>query len=97
MAALCAATETRSPGWQEHTHNGREPARTFENYVLPRIGQRLVSEVTAADVLEIIEPIWHSKPTSARRLRQRIRAVLEWAVALEMPCVRRGRVRRGQS
>ena len=64
--------------------------------VLPRIGQRPVSEVTAADVLEILEPIWHSKPKTARRLRQRIRAVLEWAVALEHradnPCDRLGPV-----
>ena len=70
--------------------------RSFENYVLPRIGQRPVSEVTAADVLEILEPIWHTKPKTARRLGQRIRAVLEWAVALEHradnPCDRLGPV-----
>ena len=82
-------------GWR-HPRHARDWWRSFENYVLPRIGQRPVSEVTAADVLEILEPIWHSKPKTARRLRQRIRAVLEWAVALEHradnPCDRLGPV-----
>ena len=55
-----------------------------------------VSGVTSADVLEILAPIWHTKAETARRLRQRIRAVLEWAVALEFridnPCDRIGPV-----
>ena len=41
---------------------------------------------------EILAPIWHTKADTARRLRQRIRAVLEWAVAMEFridnPCNR---------
>ena len=82
-------------GWR-HPRHARDWWRTFENYVFPRIGPQPVSEVTAADVLEILEPIWHSKPKTARRLRQRIRAVLECAVALEHradnPCDRLGPV-----
>ena len=65
---------------------------TFERYAFPRIGKMPVSEVTSADVLEILAPIWHTKADTARRLRQRIRAVLEWAVAMEFridnPCDR---------
>ena len=82
-------------GWR-HPRHASDWWRSFENHVLPRIGQRPVSEVTAADVLEILEPIWHTKPTTARRLRQRIRAVLKCAVALEHradnPCDRLGPV-----
>ena len=55
-----------------------------------------VSEVTSADELEILAPIWHVKAETARRMRQRIRAVLEWAVAMEFridnPCDRIGLV-----
>ena len=51
-----------------------------------------VSEVTGADVLEILTPIWHAKPPTARIVRHRIRAVLEWAIAMEWrtdnPCDR---------
>ena len=51
-----------------------------------------VSEVTSADVLEILTPIWHLKAVMARCVQQRMRAVLEWAVAMEFrldnPCDR---------
>ena len=71
---------------------GRDWILTFERYAFPRIGKMPVSEVTSADVLEILAPIWHTKADTARRLRQRIRAVLEWAVAMEFridnPCDR---------
>ena len=49
-------------------------------------------EVTSADVLEILTPIWHGKAVTARCVQQRMRAVLEWAVAMEFrldnPCDR---------
>ena len=55
-----------------------------------------ISEVTSADVLEILTPLWHRKPATAKRVRQRLRAVLEWAVAMEYrldnPCDRIGPV-----
>ena len=64
----------------------------MERYVFPRVGDRPVSEVNTADVLEILTPIWHAKAAMAREVRQRIRAVLEWAIALDMrsdnPCDR---------
>ncbi len=31
-----------------------------------------------------LSPIWHVKAATAREVRQRIRAVLEWAIALDM-------------
>ena len=65
---------------------------SLRRFAFPRIGKMLVSEVTSADVLEILSPIWHLKAQTARRVRQRLRAVLEWAVAMEFridnPCDR---------
>ena len=56
----------------------------------------MLSEVSSADVLEILTPIWHRKAETARRVRLRLRAVLEWAVAMEYridnPCDRIGPV-----
>ena len=47
-------------------------------------------------MLDILTPIWHVKAQTARRVRERIRAVLEWAVAMELrsdnPCDRIGPV-----
>ena len=66
--------------------------RSLELYAFPRIGKIAVSEVTSADVLEILTPIWHVKAPTARSVHLRIRAVLEWAIAMEWrtdnPCDR---------
>ena len=64
----------------------------MERYAFPHIGRRPISEVNAADVLEILTPIWHVKAETARAVRQRIRSVLEWAIAMDLrndnPCDR---------
>ncbi len=83
--------EQKRGGWRGrwHVHNWW---RSMERYVFPRVGDRPVSEVNVADVLEILSPIWHVKAATAREVRQRIRAVLEWAIALDTrndnPCDR---------
>ena len=47
-------------------------------------------------MIGILAPIWHEKAPTARKLRQRIRAILEWAVAMDLrpdnPCDRIGPV-----
>ena len=40
-----------------------------------------MADVSTEDVTAVLSPIWHSKPTTAKRVRQRIAAVLTWAVA----------------
>ena len=60
--------------------------------MFPRCGERPVSEIATADVLEILAPIWHEKPETARRVLQRVSTVMQWAVAMEFrtdnPCDR---------
>ena len=55
-----------------------------------------VSEVTSADVLAILTPIWHAQAPTAKALRQRIAALLEWSIAMDYrtdnPCGRIGPV-----
>jgi hypothetical protein len=40
-----------------------------------------VSDVTTADVLAVLSPIWTEKPETAARVRQRIGTVMKWAMA----------------
>ena len=87
--------EQKRAGWRD----GRHPQSwwaSLERYAFPRIGARPVSDVTSAEVLEVLTPIWHAKVQTARRVRERIRGVLEWAVAMELrndnPCDRIGSV-----
>ena len=94
-AAAARVLEQKQAGWSNSRHAGTW-LRSLETYAFPRIGGRLISEVTSADVLEVLTPIWHNKAQTARRVRQRVRAVLEWAVAMELrpdnPCDRIGPV-----
>ena len=83
--------EQKRGGWRGRWH-AQNWVRSLERYAFPRIGNRPVSEVNTADVLEILTPIWHIKAETARAVRQRIRSVLEWAIAMDLrndnPCGR---------
>ena len=83
--------EQKRAGWRSAVVP-RNWHRSLEIHAFPRIGRVPVSEVTSADVLEILTPIWHTKPPTARIVRHRIRAVLEWAIAMDWrtdnPCDR---------
>ena len=52
-------------------------------FAFPRLGKLPVSEVTSADVVETLRSVWHVRPATARRVRQRISTVMEWAVAMD--------------
>ena len=83
--------EQKRAGWRGGRH-AQSWWASLERYALPRIGARPISEVTSSEVLDVLTPIWHRKAPTARRVRERIRAVLEWAVAVELrgdnPCDR---------
>ncbi len=54
---------------------------SLRTYVYPHLGKRLVSDVSTADIMTVLTPIWHDRHETARRVRQRIGAVMQWAVA----------------
>ena len=93
--AAMRVLEQKRNGWRNPKHS-REWLSSLSRFAFPRIGKMPVSEVTSADVLEILTPLWHRKVATAKRVRQRLRAVLEWAVAMEYrhdnPCDRIGPV-----
>ncbi|TGD45501.1 site-specific integrase [Pseudotabrizicola sediminis] len=68
------------PTWRNAKH-GAQFLTTLETYTFPRIGKTKVGEVTTADVLAVLSPIWTEKPETAARVRQRIGTVMKWAVA----------------
>ena len=93
--AAARVVQQKQAGWRSPKHC-RDWMSSLRRFAFARIGEIPVSQVTSADVLEILTPIWHTKATTARKLRQRIRTVLEWAVAMEFrtdnPCDRLGPV-----
>ncbi len=65
----------------KHDRQAREWWQTMECYVLPKIGGKLVSDVSSLDVVAVLSPIWTAKPPTARKVRQRIGLVMDYAIA----------------
>ena len=48
---------------------------------MPRIGRKLVTEITSGDVLGVLVPIWADKRPTAMKVRRRVSAVMKWSIA----------------
>ena len=68
------------PTWK-NTKHAAQWGSTLRTYVFPHFGSRLVTEVSGSDVMKALTLIWTAKPETARRVRQRIGAVMKWAIA----------------
>ncbi len=66
--------------WKSERTEGQWRA-SMRDYVLPRLARKRVDAVTTADVMAVLLPIWSTKRVTAGRVRQRIGAVMKWAVA----------------
>jgi integrase len=64
--------------WRNEKHEGQWE-RTLEVYAYPVIGDMWVRDVRLEHVMQILEPIWHTKTETANRVRGRIEAVLDSA------------------
>ena len=67
-------------GWRNGKHQAQWLA-TLTLYVFPAIGELPVDKVDSAAVRDLLLPIWLEIPETARRVRQRIGSVLDWAHA----------------
>jgi integrase len=70
--------EAHAAAWRNAKHRAQWGA-TLETYAYPVIGELAVAAIDTALVLKSIEPIWVSKPETAKRLRGRIENILNWA------------------
>ena len=78
--AAAEVIELNRPTWRNAKH-AAQWGSTLKTYVFPHFGFRPVDEVSGADVMKALTPIWTSKSETARRVRQRIGAVMKWAIA----------------
>lgn len=70
--------EAVKQGWRNGKH-GAQWLSTLKTYAFPIIGRRPVDQVDAAAIQSVLLPIWLIKPETARRVKQRIGAVLDFA------------------
>jgi integrase len=79
-ASAEAYIEAHRAGWRNAKH-AWQWTRTLEMFAFPKIGAKAVGDITTADVLEVLTPIWTKKPETAVRVRNRIELVLDAATA----------------
>jgi integrase len=69
--------ESMSPSWRNPKHRAQWEM-TLKVYAKP-LRDKPVNEITTADVLEVLRPIWQTIPETASRVRGRIENVLDAA------------------
>lgn len=67
-----------SASWRNGKH-ADQWLTTLKNYAFPAIGKLPVNAIDARTIQRVLTPIWLSKGETARRVRQRIAAVLDYA------------------
>ncbi|MEO0418574.1 MAG: integrase arm-type DNA-binding domain-containing protein, partial [Pseudomonadota bacterium] len=72
--------EEHKVAWKNGKHQAQW-IKTLETYAFPTLGDKLVSEIEGPAIRDALSPIWLTKPETARRVRQRIGSVLDWACA----------------
>ncbi|MFT5180939.1 MAG: integrase [Alphaproteobacteria bacterium] len=69
-----------APGWKNAKH-AAQWLSTLETYAFPKLGDLPVSEIDGPMVRDVLAEIWLTIPETARRVRQRIGTVLDFAHA----------------
>ena len=78
--ALEKVIALHQPTWKDGGRTANSWRACLKQYATPKIGRRRVSEITAADVLDIVGGIWTSRHETAKKVKRRLGAVLAWAV-----------------
>ena len=55
--------------------------QSLRDFVYPVIGRKGVDEVTTADVLQVLSGVWVEKPTTGKRIRNRLEKIFDWSIA----------------
>ena len=79
-AALQVHAEQIEPNARNAKHRAQWLS-TLRVYAFPINGSKPIHSVEQSDVLRALAPIWTEKAETARRIKQRLRTVLDWARA----------------
>ncbi len=69
-----------SKTWKNEKH-AAQWINTLNVYTFPYFGEIPINSVSSVEVLNALSQIWLTKPETARRVRQRIGTVMDWAKA----------------
>jgi len=65
----------------KNTKHAAQWINTLKKYAFPYIGKLKLDEISSAHIMKVLSPIWLEKPETARRLKQRLGTIMDWAKA----------------
>lgn len=69
----------RSASWKNPKTAKRWRSR-LDTYAIPTLGSKAVTEITTADVIAVLSPIWVEKPETGRQVRENTSVIMEWVI-----------------
>lgn len=78
--AACQYHAENKAGWKSSLY-ARQWLASLENYAFPKLGGLTTGSIESPDIVEALTPIWQKIPETARQVRNRICAVLDYAHA----------------
>lgn len=78
--AAAAVYAENKKSWKNKKHRGQW-LTSLQTYAFPKIGDVSVSDIESSHVRDVLIAIWLEKNETARRVRQRIGMVIDWAIA----------------
>jgi integrase len=76
-AAAEACRRTRGQGWEKR--HAEAFMASLRLHAFNKLGHLLVNSIEEQEMLAVLTPLWREKPVAARKLRQRISIVLDFA------------------
>ena len=74
--------ESEKAKWKSKVH-AKNWMQVLERHAMPTLGDLPVDRITQQDVLKVLKHIWTERHDTAKRVRQRIRKILEFCLAHE--------------
>ncbi|MRV70494.1 DUF4102 domain-containing protein [Duganella sp. FT92W] len=71
---------THSSAWRNPKHT-KQWINSLSRFAFPLISDKDVNQIGKAEILAVLEPTWVTLHETASRVRQRIKAILDWAAA----------------
>ena len=79
--AAATVIDLHAKSWKARSKSRAQWESSLAAYACPKLGHLRVDRITTADVLAVVTPIWDTKRETASRVRQRISAIMRWAIA----------------
>ena len=81
LEAASLVIAQRRPTWSSDRH-AKQWEESLRLHAHPTIGSKRVDEITTADVMTVLSPIWLAKAETATRVRQRMETIFDYCIAM---------------